>query len=74
MYQEGEWNEFPWDLKKERFRHVSWKRPDGKIILMGGSSSGKSTEIVTKDGSSNGFSLKYNTKSDQNYYHLKYLA
>ena len=47
-------------LYKRRIRHLSWKRPDGRIHLMGGSESPMTTEMVDmKIGSSKkGFKLK----------------
>ena len=47
-------------LLQIRQYHVSWNRPDGKILLMGGHYS-TSTEIVTVGGevSESGYSLKH---------------
>ena len=39
----------------------SWKRPDGAIQLMGGKSSGYTSEVVTPSGSVDGFQMKYYT-------------
>ena len=43
--------------------HVSWKRPDGGVQLMGGKEdeSRRTTEVVTSTGSKPGFDLKYET-------------
>ena len=62
-YGDGDWSEFPWELNEERKHHVSWRRPDGGLMLMGGigDQSRKTSEIVTLDGSIEGFNLKYKT-------------
>ena len=48
------------DLNKRRIHHISWKRPDGKIHLMGGSESPRTTEIfdIEKGESQKDFKLK----------------
>jgi len=57
----GEWNEIPWELNKERYRHVSWKKSNNDIVLMGGEGSLLTSEILTGVGSNDGFQLKYST-------------
>ena len=61
-YEAGTWKKYEWSLLKGRARHVSWKRPDGKIQLMGGLFSGTTSEVVSSSGSQPGFDLKYDTR------------
>jgi len=53
-------------LAEERYYHTSWNnKEEGKIILMGGWYSGRTTEAITEgenDGVT-GFTLKYNTQA-----------
>ena len=50
------------ELMEPRHYHVSWNSPDG-LLLMGGSSSGWTTELLTNtsSNSSASFSLEYDT-------------
>ena len=49
-------------LKKERYYHTSWESPEG-TVLMGGSVSGDTTELLDDNGgSSMHFPLKYWTE------------
>ena len=59
--QHGKWTELPWKLTQSRRASVSWKRPDGKTMLLGGLSS-RTSEIVSETGSVAGFPLKYITQ------------
>ena len=59
--QHDQWTELPWKLKQRRRAHVTWKRPDGKTMLLGGLRSSTS-EIVSESGSVAGFPLKYRTQ------------
>jgi len=53
------WESYPWRMKAARYNHVSWKRPDGAIQLMGGyRRSGYTSEVVTPSGSVDGFRMK----------------
>jgi len=63
-YEAGKWVEFGWKLLQKRQLHVSWKRPDGEVQLMGGfeNESSRTTEVVTDSGSKQGFPLKHDTK------------
>jgi len=58
----GKWRYFHKILHKSRVHAVSWTRPDGGVQLMGGKDSQYTSEIVTKQGSSNeSFPLKHLT-------------
>ena len=49
-------------LQQTRYYHSSWKSQQG-IMLIGGSVSGTTTEILNDDGqSTTSFSLQYNTR------------
>jgi len=64
LYRNNEftWESYPWSMKAARYNHVSWKRPDGAVQLMGGyKSSGYTSEVVTSSGSVDGFPMKYYT-------------
>ena len=57
---DGEWIQSN-TLKQHRYYHTSWTSPMG-IVLMGGQTSGTTTELLTDDGQSvELFSLKYDT-------------
>ena len=63
MWNGREWERADVTLNHQRYRHVSWPRDDG-VLLMGGQGSEeglKSTELVTWDGkrSTANFSLEY---------------
>ena len=60
-YEFGEWTQFNWTLNKKRISHSSWKLSSGEILLFGGEKSPKTSEIVTSDGSTMSFDLKYET-------------
>jgi len=57
----GEWIEIPWELNQERYNHVSWKKSNNDIVLMGGEGSLQTSEVLTDVGSNDGFQLKYST-------------
>ena len=40
---------------------MSWMRPDGEVVLLGGDDSKKTSEVVTASGKQTGFDLKYDT-------------
>ena len=61
FYESGSWKNFTWDLIYKRHRHVTWMKPNGQIILMGGGQSNKTSEIISisANGSKIGFALKH---------------
>ena len=65
MWNGREWEKAGVTLNISRYRHVSWPRHDG-LLLMGGRGSMKSTELVTWDGTNStrktNFTLKYPLK------------
>ena len=60
-FEAGSWTQYGETLQQERSFHISWRRPDGGIQLMGGSLNGTS-EVVRGLQSQNGFEMKYETK------------
>jgi len=62
-YVAGKWTKFRRNLVNSRSYHVSWMRPDGEIVLLGGDEkrSMKTSEVVTGSGKQTGFDLKYDT-------------
>ena len=64
-FQNGFWIE-SYNLTEPRNLHSSWKMPDG-LVLLGGKNYDDywdppiTTEILTKDGATNNFDLKYRT-------------
>ena len=56
------WTKYGWNLQYEREDHVTWRRPDDGLQIMGGANSLKTSEIVTSGGSQIGFNLKYKTE------------
>ena len=60
-YVAGKWKKYGNDLNFKRHYHVSWRRLDGKIILMGGTgkNSKKTSEEVSSSGHQKGFDLKH---------------
>ena len=55
------WTKYGWNLQQKRSQHLTWRRPDDSLQIMGGSLSPKTSEIVTSGGSRIGFDLKYKT-------------
>ena len=55
------WTKYGWNLLQKREDHVTWRRPDDSLQIMGGIHSPKTSEIVTSGGSRIGFDLKYKT-------------
>ena len=53
-YVAGKWTKYRNDLKIERQKHVSWRRKDGEVILIGGSNSKKTSEVVSSSGHQKG--------------------
>ena len=62
-FEEGSWTTLTDNLlERPRVDHSSWINPDGDILLIGGSYSDNTTEIVYQDGTSiRSFDLKYRT-------------
>ena len=56
------WSKYGWNLLQKRYDHVTWRRPDDSLQIMGGGDSGKTSEIVTSEGSKIGFNLQYETR------------
>ena len=62
-FQSGSWSTLTENLTYKYFGHGSWVNPDGDILLIGGSGSLSTTEIVYQDGTSfRSFDLKYDIK------------
>merc|ERR1719474_1134832 len=62
-FEAGSWTTLTSNLNEERYYHSSWINPDGDILLIGGSASLTTTEIVYQNGTSiRSFDLKYNTR------------
>ena len=55
------WQELEMTLEKPRLAHSSWLSPQG-IVLLGGYSSGQSTETLSSSGSKSSFDLQDNTR------------
>ena len=55
------WTKYGWNLLQKRVDHVTWRRPDDSLQIMGGYYSKKTSEIVTSGGSQIGFDLQYKT-------------
>ena len=45
-YAAGKWTKYRYDIKFGRYYHVSWQRQDGEVMLFGGYSSKKTSEVV----------------------------
>ena len=56
------WTKYGWNLLQKRHYHVTWRRPDDSLQIMGGYHSKKTSEIVTSGGSQIGFNLQYKTE------------
>ena len=62
-FEDGSWTTLTDNLVELRTRQSSWINPDGDILLIGGSYSRTTTEIVYQNGTSiRSFDLKYKTK------------
>ena len=62
-FEAGSWTTLTSNLKEQRDFHSSWINPDGDILLIGGSASLTTTEIVYQNGTSiRSFDLKYDTR------------
>ena len=57
-YVAGNWTKYGDDLMTEREYHVSWQRPDGKVLLIGGYGDNTS-EVVSSSGHQKGFNLQH---------------
>ena len=63
----GEWTQYKNDLKIKRSDHVSWRSPDGKVLLIGGDGdptkkSQKTSEVVSSSDHQNGFILHHEVR------------
>ena len=58
-YVAGKWTKYRNDLKFKRSFHVSWRRPDGEVLLIGGEQSRKTSEMVLSSGHQKGFNLQH---------------
>ena len=60
---DGQWTQSH-TLLHMRYHHTSWALGDGRVMLMGGSDSYTTTEIISPDSdtSTEGFTLKYDTR------------
>jgi len=60
-YGAGKWTKYRNVLKFLRNYHVSWQRPDGEVMLIGGwnVNSQKTSEVVLSSGQQEGFNLKH---------------
>merc|ERR1712131_357796 len=58
-YVAGKWTKYRNDLKW--YYHVSWRRQDGEVIIMGGANenSKKTSEVVSSSGHQRGFNLQH---------------
>jgi len=62
-FDDGSWTTLTDNLLAHRYGHSSWVTPEGDILLIGGTESLTTTEIVYKDGTSiRSFDLKYKTR------------
>merc|ERR1719342_980004 len=62
-FEDGSWTTLTDNLVEKREYHSSWVSPDGDILVIGGSGSFTTTEIVYQNGTSiRSFDLKYDTK------------
>ena len=57
-YVAGQWK-YRNDLQYQRTSHVSWRRPDGELLMIGGEMSTKSSEVVSSSGYQKGFTAKH---------------
>ena len=60
-YVAGKWTKYRNDLNFKRYNHVSWRRQDGEVMLIGGESSKskKTSEVVSSSGHQNGFNVQH---------------
>ena len=63
-YVAGKWMQYRNELKINRTHHVSWRRPDGEVVLIGGNgdnskNSKKTSEVVSSSGYQKGFNLQH---------------
>ena len=55
----GKWTKYRNDLKFKRYDHVSWRRQDGTVMLIGGLESKNTSEAVSSSGHQEGFNVKH---------------
>ena len=58
-YVAGKWTKYRNDLKFKRYSHVSWRRQDGKVMLIGGGVSKNTSEVVSSSGHQDGFNVRH---------------
>ena len=58
-YVAGNWTKYGNDLKTKRYHHVSWRKPNGKVVLIGGTFNWKTSEVVSSSGHQKGFDIKH---------------
>ena len=58
-YVAGKWTKYSNNLKFGRYRHVSWRRQDGKVMLIGGGVSKNTSEVVSNSGHQKGFNVQH---------------
>ena len=58
-YVAGKWTKYRNDLKFKRIHHESWRRQDGQVILIGGSVSKTTSEVLSISGHQEGFNLQH---------------
>ena len=62
-FESGSWSTLTDNLVEERRHHTSWITPNGDILLIGGTGSLDTTEIVYQNGTSiRSFHLKYSSE------------
>ena len=58
-YVAGKWTKYRNNLKFGRYWHVSWRRQDGNVMLIGGRQSNNTSEVVSSSGHQKGFGLQH---------------
>ena len=60
--ERGDWQEEPYSLSRARYHHASWSLSSGQVMLLGGSVSPNTTELINPgQNSSPAFSLGHDT-------------
>jgi len=62
-YVAGKWTKYRNDLQFERANHVSWRRQDREVIIMGGGNGKKTSEVVSSSNHQKGFNLQHEVYS-----------
>ena len=58
----GKWTKYGNDLKTKRYHHVSWRKHDGNVVLIGGGYGKNTSEMVSSSGNQKGFDLKHDVQ------------